>query len=160
MNRLRDEVKVVPGLVWVFDVCLCLALVVFVWRMNPYAPLWMQLMLTTVMPLMMFFWVAIVGYVYGDARRRGMRHWMWTLLAALLPNAIGIILYFILRDPLPQVCPACGRAVSSRYQFCSGCGAALGQTCAECHRTVESGWTHCAHCGAVLQGSAGFSLRT
>ena len=151
MNRLRDELKIVPGLVWAFDVCLSLALSVFFWRINSEAPLWFRLMFITVMPLMMFSWVAIIGYVFGDARRRRMRSGMWTVLAALIPNAIGIILYFMMRDPLPQNCPHCGGAVDSRYQFCTACGTALGRACAECHRTVESGWTHCAHCGAALE---------
>ena len=53
-------------------------------------------------------YVLLVGYVYGDARRRGMNHVLWTLLAIFIPNAIGIILYFILRDPVPVPCPSCG----------------------------------------------------
>ena len=55
-------------------------------------------------------YVLLVGYVYGDARRRGMNHVLWTLLAIFIPNAIGIILYFILRDPVPVPCPTCGDA--------------------------------------------------
>ena len=31
---------------------------------------------------------------------------LWTLLAIFIPNAIGIILYFILRDPVPVPCPS------------------------------------------------------
>jgi len=61
--------------------------------------------------------VLLVGYVFGDAKRRGMNHVLWTLLAIFIPNAIGIILYFILRDPIPVPCPraACrpGRATPS-----------------------------------------------
>ena len=52
-------------------------------------------------------YVLLVGYVYGDSRRRGMNHVLWTLLAIFIPNAIGIILYFILREPVPLPCPAC-----------------------------------------------------
>ena len=32
----------------------------------------------------------LVGYVYGDAKRRGMRYIMWTLLAIFLSNGIGV----------------------------------------------------------------------
>ena len=53
-------------------------------------------------------YVLLVGYVFGDARRRGMNHVLWTLLAIFIPNAIGVILYFILRDPIPVPCPSCG----------------------------------------------------
>ncbi|MGA7226575.1 MAG: PLDc N-terminal domain-containing protein, partial [Candidatus Acidiferrales bacterium] len=50
-------------------------------------------------------WILMIGYVYGDAKRRGMRHVMWTLLAIFIPDMIGVILYFILRDPLMNKCP-------------------------------------------------------
>ena len=53
-------------------------------------------------------WVLLVGYVFGDARRRAMNAVLWTLLAIFIPSGIGIILYFILRDPIPAVCPGCG----------------------------------------------------
>ena len=53
-------------------------------------------------------YVLLVGYVFADAKRRGMNHVLWTLLAIFIPNAIGIILYFILREPIPVPCPACG----------------------------------------------------
>ncbi len=38
--------------------------------------------------------ILLIGFVYADAKRRGMRHVMWTLLAIFIPDAIGIILYF------------------------------------------------------------------
>ncbi|PYU91173.1 MAG: hypothetical protein DMG08_15995 [Acidobacteria bacterium] len=80
-----------------------------------------------------------------------MRHVMWTLLAVFIPNAIGIILYFILRGPLLRACPKCGAAAGSSFPFCPACGTALAQTCPECRRSVEPGWAHCAHCGADLR---------
>ena len=92
----------------------------------------------------------LVGYVNGDARRRGMRHVMWTWLAILVPNGIGIILYFILRDPLQNYCTGCGMAVGRGYGFCPRCGVRLAAACAKCNRVCLEGWTHCAYCGTRL----------
>jgi len=92
----------------------------------------------------------LVGYVYADAKRRGMRYVMWTWLAALIPNAIGIILYFILREPLLVYCPKCGARVRQNFPFCPACGNSLAHACPQCRGAVEPGWTHCAHCGAAL----------
>ena len=95
-------------------------------------------------------YVLLVGYVYGDARRRGMNHVLWTLLAIFIPNAIGIILYFILRDPIPVPCPACGTPARKGHAFCAGCGAAGRTACPQCRQPVEPGWRNCARCGAAL----------
>ena len=94
--------------------------------------------------------VLLVGYVYADARRRGMNYVLWTLLAIFIPNAIGIILYFILRDPVPVPCPACGTPAQKGHAFCSCCGAAVRPACPQCRQPVEAGWRVCPHCGTAL----------
>jgi hypothetical protein len=94
-------------------------------------------------------YVLLVGYIYGDAKRRGMRYVMWTLLAIFIPNAIGIILYFILRDPLPTPCPGCGASVKRSFIFCPHCATALRPTCPHCGHAVERSWSHCPNCGAA-----------
>ena len=98
--------------------------------------------------------VLLVGYVFGDAKRRGMNHVLWTLLAIFIPNAIGIILYFILRDPIPVPCPACGTPARKGHAFCAGCGAAVRAACPQCRQPIEPGWRNCARCGAALMGAS------
>lgn len=95
-------------------------------------------------------YVLLVGYVYGDARRRGMNHVLWMLLAIFIPNAIGIILYFILRDPVPVPCPSCGAPARKGHAFCASCGAAVRVACPQCRQPVEPGWRNCARCGVAL----------
>jgi lipid-A-disaccharide synthase-like uncharacterized protein len=102
---------------------------------------------------MFFIWTLLVGYVYGDAKRRGMRYVLWTLLAIFIPNAIGFILYFIMRDPVMRNCLKCGALVSSKHSFCQSCGAALTNVCPQCRKTVEPGWSHCTNCGAGLKAA-------
>lgn len=89
----------------------------------------------------------IVGYVHGDAKRRGMRHVMWTWLAILIPNGIGIILYFVLREPLTHYCIKCGAAVRHQFAYCPSCGTEMAAACPQCHKVMEAGWSHCAFCG-------------
>jgi hypothetical protein len=95
-------------------------------------------------------YVLLVGYVYGDARRRGMNHVLWTLLAIFIPNAIGIILYFILRDPVAVPCPSCGTPAKKGHAYCAGCGTPVRTACPSCRQPVETGWRNCARCGAAL----------
>jgi peptidoglycan/LPS O-acetylase OafA/YrhL len=95
-------------------------------------------------------YVLLIGYIFGDAKRRGMRYIPWTILAALAPSAIGIILYFILRDPMPVHCTKCGCAMHPGFAFCPRCGATMSATCGQCHRVAETGWSHCAWCGGKL----------
>jgi hypothetical protein len=96
----------------------------------------------------------LVGFVYVDAKRRGMRYVMWTLLAIFIPNMIGIILYFLLRDPMPTPCPKCGMLVRSAFAFCPRCGTELLRACKACHRKLEPGWLNCAYCGTPTGAQA------
>jgi len=92
-------------------------------------------------------YILLIGYVYGDAKRRGMRYVMWTLLAIFLFNGIGIILYFILREPLLGYCSKCGSPVNHGFAYCPRCGAGVQPACPSCHRVIEGPWAHCAWCG-------------
>ena len=116
-----------------------------------YWPRWGLMLFAIVVPLFFAVYVLLVGYVYGDAKQRGMKYVMWTLLAIFTPNAIGIILYFILREPLLQGCPNCGTMVSQGSAFCSKCGTALAPACPQCRSAVQAEWSHCTKCGAGLQ---------
>ena len=157
MSRLREEMKLIPTGAWVVAIVLYLVIAVFSWRVFiPHDedfsswPRWGLMLFTVVMPMFLAFYVLLVGYVAGDARRRGMRYVMWTLLAIFIPNAIGIILYFILRDPLLAACGSCGTQVRQGFAFCSKCGTALANACPECRAAVQPGWSHCTKCGARL----------
>ena len=83
--------------------------------------------------------ILLVGFVYSDAKRRNMRYVVWTFLAALIPDGIGIILYFLLRDPLPLPCPRCNSLVPHSYSFCPHCGTQIVRACPSCRRKIETG---------------------
>ena len=84
----------------------------------------------------------------NDSKRAAWAVGLW--LAILVPNGIGIILYFILRDPIPNFCTRCGAAAQQNYSFCPQCGNSLARTCFQCHGVMRASWTHCAYCGARL----------
>lgn len=109
-----------------------------------------KVILPVVLFAIAFLAIMLYGYIYGDAKRRGMRYIMWTLLAILIPNAIGIILYFILRDPVPLVCTACGAKVFPKHTFCPSCGTPVSPMCPECGKRIEIEWRNCGYCGTKL----------
>ncbi|MDA2914523.1 zinc ribbon domain-containing protein, partial [Acidobacteriia bacterium AH_259_A11_L15] len=82
--------------------------------------------------------------------RRGMNRTLWTLLVIFIPNAIGFIIYFILRRPIPRPCPKCGTRLRTEFVFCPACGLEISSKCPSCQRAVEAGWANCAFCGAKI----------
>jgi len=156
MNRLREEMKLIPRPVWAIAVILSLLIVA---AFVAYEVIAVDTENGFFFPMIaigafVFFtftvYSLLIGYIYGDARRRGMRAGLWVLLAIFIPNAIGILLYFILREPLLVKCPQCGAGVKAAFPFCPDCGASLGAVCPSCKSAVENGWTHCARCGKEL----------
>ena len=113
-------------------------------------PIVPRLLIGAVFALMFLAYGLLVSYIYGDARRRGMRHVLWTVVAAVVPNGLGFIAYFLLREPQLPPCAGCGAPARRGFAFCSRCGGALAETCASCRRALEPGWSHCAHCGVPV----------
>jgi hypothetical protein len=150
MSWLRRELAVAPRTGVVISLLPALAAAVawsFVAQGFPPVP---RLLLGVVWAVFFFVYGLLVSYIYGDARRRGMRHVLWTVVAAVVPNGLGIIAYFLLREPLLRPCGACGAPARRGFAFCPRCGAAVAETCAACRRALEPGWSHCAHCGAPV----------
>jgi hypothetical protein len=116
-----------------------------------------RIFLPLVASSVVFIYVLLIGFIRVDAKRRGMRYVMWTLLAIFIPDAIGIILYFVMRDPLPTPCPRCNKLSAASFTFCPSCGAELMRTCRVCHKKLGVGWVNCAYCGTSLAGQAGSS---
>jgi hypothetical protein len=150
--------RVIPPTAWfiAFAVYICFALLMFLVALPSDKEMrlwqqWQQALFAFGIGLVFLVWILLVGYVNGDAKRRRMRYVMWTLLSIFVPNFIGIILYFLLRDALPRPCPSCGKTADGSFSFCPHCGAGLALSCPQCHRPVESGWGTCAYCGTKLQ---------
>lgn len=149
---LPRQTRVIPAATWITAGCLFVipfvVLNLLAIRHHVHPPLWF--LLGVIAPSCVAAYTVLVGYIYGDARRRGMRYVMWTLLAIFLSNGIGVILYFILRDPMPEYCSACGCMMHRGYAYCPRCGANMLPACGSCRRVSQAGWSHCAYCGTKL----------
>ena len=156
MSRFKEEFSIIPGPAKLIATLVYLCFAIFAWvmtgsdeSMRAWAD-WQRLAFAVFIPAFLIVLVLLIGYVYADAKRRGMRYILWTLLATFLPQGTGIILYFILRDPLLKSCPQCGAMGKKGFAFCTNCGTALERACGQCRRAAERNWTHCAYCGASL----------
>ncbi|MBZ5535992.1 MAG: zinc ribbon domain-containing protein [Acidobacteriia bacterium] len=102
------------------------------------------------MGIIISVWILLTFYVNADAGRRHMSRLMWTLLVIFVPYAIGFIVYYVVRRPIPQLCPNCGGVIQADFLFCPACRHELKTRCPECQRHVETGWVNCAFCGRKL----------
>jgi RNA polymerase subunit RPABC4/transcription elongation factor Spt4 len=153
MTPVTQKQRVIPTAAWV------VAAAVFVLTGLAFAALVTRriggdapeiIVFQLIVPILLAAYALLVGYVYGDARRRGMRHVMWMWLSILIPNGMGVILYFILREPLAVYCSKCGRMTRPGFAYCPGCGSATAPACQKCQRVSQEGWSHCAFCGEKL----------
>ena len=97
-----------------------------------------------------------LGYVYRDAKRRDMNPALWTLLVLILSGGylfIGLIIYLLVREPLPYNCPQCATTVNARFNFCPNCKYNLHPACPQCQREVSDDDKFCPFCATELTHS-------
>jgi hypothetical protein len=94
--------------------------------------------------------ILLTGYIYADAKRRGMNAVLWTVLVLLIPKPIGFIAYFLLRTPMLAPCPKCSTPVGSEFTYCPKCGYALTPSCAGCGRAIRRDYVCCPYCGKTV----------
>jgi RNA polymerase subunit RPABC4/transcription elongation factor Spt4 len=81
----------------------------------------------------------------------------WTLLAIFVPNGLGIVLYFILRQALPTLCGRCAARVHNGYSYCPHCGESLTPQCPHCHHAIHAGDEFCPFCGKRVHAATEIS---
>lgn len=96
----------------------------------------------------------LIGYINRDSKRRGMSPTLWTLIAIFIPNGLGGLLYFVLRQPLGSACPQCGCGVQAGFNFCPRCNHKLSPSCQQCQRLVGVNDVYCPYCGCSLHAPA------
>jgi len=103
--------------------------------------------------------ILIGVYVYRDAHNRGMNAALWTLIAALAPSGIGLIIYLVVRSDFNSYeCPNCKASVLEEYSSCPKCGTSLKAKCSNCGNTIASNWQNCAHCGEPIPSDVMISI--
>jgi len=102
--------------------------------------------------------ILMLGYVNRDAKRRGMNSALWTWFVLLmLPTSVGIIgliIYLLVREPLPYPCPRCSKPVGPRFNFCPNCKCDLYPACPNCKREIAETDRFCPYCATELKPSA------
>jgi Double zinc ribbon len=157
MRSFRSEISIIPKAAWavalgLFPLLTILAVLLFrqaIRRLGIQEIAVIQL----VFLLLFGIYILMVGYIYADAKRRGMRYVLWTWIAILALNSSGVIillLYFALRDPMPSRCQSCGTPLRENMLFCPACGSANKDLCPACGKPVVPDWANCAHCGIEL----------
>jgi len=166
--RFREELRIVPR--WLKILCLVLYLlalgaavtVVNVApdtrfpdvRDNAAAATLAMIGVVTAIASVVSVFLFVLGYVYRDARRRNMNAPLWTLLVLVLaPSSliIGLVIYLLVRDPLPYPCPRCGALVGPRFNFCSSCKCNLHPSCPNCKQEIAETDRFCPNCAYELK---------
>ncbi|HKW64248.1 MAG TPA: zinc ribbon domain-containing protein [Candidatus Acidoferrum sp.] len=109
--------------------------------------------IVTVVSIFFAFFIFLVAYVNRDSARRGMNSALWTILILIfLPTwgLIGLVIYFLMREPLPYPCPQCNVSVSARFNFCPNCKCNLQPSCPQCKHEVAELDKFCPYCGNDL----------
>jgi len=154
-TRFSDEIRIISRFAYFVALLAFLgAVIVFptVTGRDPKAPaLWVREILGLLGGLLLAAFVLLIGYIHGDAGRRGMSRLLWTMIAVFVPNALGIVLYFVLRKPRRAACPQCGTHVEAGFGFCPSCGCRLQPVCAHCQRGVDYEDRFCPYCGSALE---------
>jgi hypothetical protein len=152
--QLKREIMLIPW--WAVALAVIVFVTVpvlffgFVWSDVSDAPTPFRFLVSFFPGTVLAFMALMVGYVNTDAKRRGMNRALWTILVIIIPNAIGFILYFLLRAPIRAECPKCGTIVDPRVNYCPRCRYSFHPTCPQCKLPVQTGDTFCANCGTPL----------
>ena len=156
---LTAEIKIVPPWAWTLA---GIAFVAAQWFFNIAVarhanapPVWCRPLLGLLAGIGGGCYLLFIGYINRDAKRRGMSPILWTLVAILIPNGLGILLFFILRQPRSSACPQCGNAVQTGFNFCPRCNYKLSPSCPQCQRVVGVNDVYCPYCGTSLRNQAG-----
>jgi RNA polymerase subunit RPABC4/transcription elongation factor Spt4 len=158
-TRFKDEIRIISPwarfvAILAFLSSIVLVVVVAGKDHNP-PPVALRWLLGVIAGALFACYVALIGYINQDAGRRRMSRLWWTLIAILVPNGLGIVLYFILRKPRAASCPQCQAEIEPGFSFCPHCRKRLQPVCPHCQRSVDPGDKFCPYCGGTLEAAAG-----
>jgi uncharacterized membrane protein len=173
--RFWDEFRIIPRWLIILVIVLFLAAEVIAYMVNMGGaqhggeifppelkddPALASLALAGIVTGVSFFLASLIfmiAYVNRDASRRGMNSALWTILVIIfLPTwgLIGLIIYLLMREPLPYPCPQCNSTVTARFNFCPSCKCNLHPACPQCKREVAELDKFCPYCGNDLKLAA------
>jgi len=154
-THFGNELRLIP--VWsmvlaaIAFVCMQFVFNVIVAQDRHAPPVWGRVLMGFAAGIVLGAYFLLIGYINRDAGRRGMSRALWTTIAILVPNALGIILYFLLRQPMLARCLQCGATVESGYNYCPRCSTKLRPGCPHCQKEIRPGNDYCPYCGGSLK---------
>jgi hypothetical protein len=173
-STFREELRILPK--WLVWTCLGLTLLALIigvavnlngiktggdifpgdesLRHNPLLSTFGLIGVILVVGVVLSSFILTLGYVYRDAKRRRMNGALWTLLVLILAPMylfIGLIIYMLVREPLPYTCPQCSANVSARFNFCPNCKYNLHPACPQCQQEVSDTDKFCPYCATQLK---------
>lgn len=88
--------------------------------MMSYNLYWGLPMVMIVIFVLLLLSTVLLGiWTYKDARTRSLDAGMWTVVVVLIPNLIGLLLYFLIGRRHTQVtCPHCGAKTDASQPYC------------------------------------------
>lgn len=156
-TNLSDELQIIPGwaigLAVVVFACMQFVFHVVVAHAHDAPPLVARIPLGIIAGGALACVVLAIGYVNRDAARRGMNVTAWTLIVIFVPNALGFIIYFLMRQPLKIECPRCHTPVDQTSNFCPKCAYSFRPTCPQCKRALLPGDVYCPNCGQSVKSA-------
>ena len=160
--RFKDELSIVSTWVYFLAVAvfasMFVLITVLIHKDHNAPPFALRLLLAAMAGTVLGCYVVLIGYINRDAARRGMSRLLWTLIAVLIPNGLGIVLYFVLRKPRAANCPQCTADVEAGCSFCPRCRCRLQPACPHCQHSVNLGDKFCPYCGGALDSAASVPL--
>ena len=158
-TRFKDEIRIISAWAYFVAILVFLSMIVLVVVAagkdhNP-PPVALRWLLGVIAGAVLACYVVLIGYINRDAGRRRMSRLWWTLIAILVPNGLGFVLYFILRKPRTANCPQCEAEVEPGFGFCPRCRNRLQPVCPHCQRSIDPGDKFCPYCGGVLEAAGG-----
>ncbi len=156
-SGISAEIRILPWWAYLFTaISFAITLPYFYFHPMRHLPLGalsdpVRAIFTVLISSLIGFLILLIGYVNRDAKRRAMNSALWTALVIFIPNAIGFILYFLLRRPIPVPCPQCGAIVNAQYNFCPKCKYNLLPTCPSCQHAIQPGDAFCPYCAHELK---------
>jgi RNA polymerase subunit RPABC4/transcription elongation factor Spt4 len=152
--QFGEEARLVPGWAFVLAALVFAGVQVLLYALfqresNPPSLLF-SIPFGVLIGFLTVFFVLLIGYVNVDSGRRGMNRALWTAVVIFVPNAIGFVLYFLLRQPLHLGCPRCGAVIRPGFNYCPSCSNALHPACPKCKSAVSDADAFCPYCGTNL----------
>ncbi len=62
------------------------------------------------------------AWVYEDCKKRGDDPVLWGLVVFIATPFIGLLIYFLRRSEIKDICGACGHKISLKAKYCEECG--------------------------------------